>query len=64
MSQTAAERKSAERQRQREAGRVAVTVWVHPDDRARVQRYADRANRARSATMNATQVGEHSVNAE
>jgi hypothetical protein len=46
---TAAQRKADERQRQREAGRVAVTVWVHPEDRARVQRYAERANRQRDA---------------
>jgi len=30
---TAAERKAAERQRHRDAGRVAVTVWVYPSAR-------------------------------
>ena len=46
---TPAQRKADERERQRLAGRVMVTVWVHPDDRARVQRYAERANRQRAA---------------
>lgn len=44
---TPAQYKSDERERQRKAGRVAVTVWVHPDDRSRVQRYAATANKRR-----------------
>ncbi len=43
-----AQRKADERERQRQLGRVAVQVWVHPDDRARVQRYAERVNKERS----------------
>lgn len=39
-----AERKAAERQRQRDAGRVAVQVWVHPDDREKLARYIKRLN--------------------
>lgn len=34
---TAAQRKAAERQRQKEAGRVPVTVWVWPEFRADVR---------------------------
>lgn len=41
---TPAERKEAERQRHRDLGRVEVRVWVQPEDRPRVQRYADRIN--------------------
>lgn len=44
MAQTPAERKAAERKRQREAGRVAVTVWIDPTDRKRVTKYIDRLN--------------------
>lgn len=42
---------AAKRQREKEAGRVAVTVWIHPDDRERLRAYAARLNspsRARS----------------
>jgi hypothetical protein len=44
---TPAQRKQDERERQRQLGRVPVQVWVHPDDRARVQRYAARVNKER-----------------
>lgn len=44
---TAAERKAAERQRQRDAGRVVVQVWVHPDDRAKLAHYIKRLNERR-----------------
>ena len=45
---TPAERKAAERQRQRERGRVAVQVWVHPDDREKLARYIKRVNGRRN----------------
>ena len=44
---TPAQRKADERARQAQLGRVPVQVWVHPDDRARVQKYAARVNKAR-----------------
>ena len=44
MAQTPAERKAAERKRQRQAGRVAVTVWIDPADRKKVTKYIDRLN--------------------
>jgi len=44
---TAAERKSAERQRQRDLGRVVVQVWIHPDDRAKLAHYIKRLNERR-----------------
>jgi len=44
---TPAERKAAERQRQRELGRVVVQVWVHPDDRAKLAHYIKRLNERR-----------------
>ncbi len=46
---TAAERKAAERQRQRDAGRVVVQVWVHPDDRVKLAHYIKRLNERRDA---------------
>ena len=33
---TAAQRKADERQRHKDAGLVAVTVWIRPDDRAKL----------------------------
>ena len=42
-----AQRKADERTRQRDLGRVPVQVWVDPEDRARVQRYAARLNKQR-----------------
>ncbi len=44
---TPAQRKEDERTRHRLLGRVPVQVWVHPEDRARVQEYAARANKKR-----------------
>lgn len=44
MTQTPAQRKAAERARHKEAGRVAVTVWVYPQDREKVARYIKRLN--------------------
>ena len=55
MTQTAAERKAAERTRHKEAGRVAVTVHIYPEDRAKLAHYIkrlnDRAERRRSANL-------------
>lgn len=53
MTQTAAERKAAERTRHKEAGRVAVTVHIYPEDRPKLAHYIkrlnERADRRRSA---------------
>lgn len=35
---------AAKREREKKAGRVAVTVWIHPDDRERLRAYAARLN--------------------
>lgn len=43
-AKTPAQRKAGERQRQRDLGRVAVTVWIHPDDRAKLAHYIKRLN--------------------
>lgn len=42
MTLTATQRKAAERARHKEAGRVAVTVWIYPEDRAKLARYIKR----------------------
>jgi len=47
-AKTAAQRKAAERARQKEAGRVVVQVWVHPDDREKLAHYIRRLNDRRS----------------
>lgn len=44
MTQTAAERKAAERARHKDAGRVAVTHHIYPEDREKVARYIQRLN--------------------
>jgi uncharacterized protein (DUF2236 family) len=44
MTTPAAKWKAAERARYKEAGRVAVTVWVWPEDRKKVARYIKRLN--------------------
>lgn len=44
MSQTPAQRKAAERQRQKDHGRVAVQVWIDPADRVKLARYIKRLN--------------------
>ena len=41
---TPAERKAAERARHKEAGRVAVTVYVLPEARKLLRRYVKRLN--------------------
>ena len=41
---TAAQRKAAERQRHKDAGRVAVTVHIYPVDRKKLGRYIKRLN--------------------
>ena len=53
MTQTAAERKAAERARHKEAGRVAVSVYIYQEDRTKLAHYIkrlnERAERRRSA---------------
>lgn len=41
---TAAQRKADERQRYRDAGLVAVTVWINQADRAKLAHYIKRLN--------------------
>lgn len=43
-----AQRKAAERARYRALGRVPLQVWIHPDDRALVRRFADELNARRA----------------
>ena len=47
MTTPAAKWKAAERARHKEAGRVAVTVWIWPEDRERLARYIKRLNERR-----------------
>ena len=51
MPKTPAQRKAAERQRQRDMGRVVVQVWIYLADRAKLARYIkllnERADRAK-----------------
>ncbi len=49
IARTASQRKADERQRKRDAGRVAVTVWIDPADRDNVARYIKRLNQRRKA---------------
>lgn len=44
MTTPAAQRKAAERARHKEAGRVAVAVWIWPEDREHLARYVKRLN--------------------
>ncbi len=44
MTTPAAKWKAAERARHKEAGRVAVTVWVYPAARDKLHRYVQRLN--------------------
>jgi uncharacterized membrane protein YozB (DUF420 family) len=44
MTTPAAHRKAAERARHKDAGRVAVTVWIYPTARERLTRYVKRLN--------------------
>ena len=46
-AQTAAQRKRAERERNREAGYKLVQFWIHPTDYARLRRYIDAKNKRR-----------------
>lgn len=52
MTTPAAQRKAAERARHKEAGRVAVTHHIYPEDREKVARYikrlVERTERARA----------------
>jgi hypothetical protein len=43
-AKSAAQRKAEERQRQKDAGRVAVTVWIDPSDRLKLAHYVKRLN--------------------
>lgn len=47
MTTTAAQRKAAERSRHKEAGRVAVTVHIYPEDRDKLAHYIKRLNERR-----------------
>lgn len=47
MTTPAAQRKAAERARHKDAGRVAVTVWIWPEDRDHLARYIKRLNERR-----------------
>lgn len=44
MTTPAAKWKAAERARHKEAGRVAVTVYIYPADRGKMARYIKRLN--------------------
>jgi hypothetical protein len=44
VSKTPAQRKAAERQRQRDMGRVVIQVWIDPADRQKLTRYIKRMN--------------------
>ncbi len=44
MTTQAAKWKAAERARHKEAGRVAVTVYIYPEDREKLARYIKRLN--------------------
>jgi hypothetical protein len=58
MTTPAAKWKAAERARHKDAGRVAVTVHIYPDDREKLAHYIkrlnDRAERRRSANAEVT----------
>lgn len=57
MSQTPAQRKAAERQRQKDQGRVAVQVWIDPADRVKLARYIKRLNERATSLTRATDGG-------
>lgn len=48
-AKTANERKAAEHARHRALGRTPVQLWVDPEDRERLRRYAERLNRRRQS---------------
>lgn len=43
-ARSAAQRKADERQRYKDAGLVAVQVWINPRDREKLARYVKRLN--------------------
>ena len=47
LTKSPAQRKQEERDRYREAGLVAVQVWIKPKHRERLYRYVERLNRER-----------------
>ena len=51
MTQTPAKRKSAERARHKESGRVAVTHYIYPEDRPKLASYIKRLNRRTELKM-------------
>ena len=57
MSQTPAQRKAAERQRQKDQGRVAVQVWIDPADRVKLAHYIKRLNERTTRPSRATDGG-------
>ena len=59
MTQTAAERKAAERTRHKEAGRVSVTVHIYPEDREKLAHYIKRLNERAERRSSANTEGEH-----
>lgn len=50
MTTPAAKWKAAERARHKEAGRVAVTVYIYPQDREKLARYVKRLNQRAEET--------------
>jgi hypothetical protein len=51
---TAARRKAEERHRHKTAGRVAVTLYIYPEDRANVALYIKRLNKRRKRSQEQT----------
>jgi GIY-YIG catalytic domain len=51
---TVAQRKAEERQRHKAAGRVAVTLYIYPEDRASVALYIKRLNKRRKRDQEQT----------
>jgi len=47
----AAKWKADERQRKKDAGLVAVTVWINPPDRAKLARYVKRLNQRSGSAL-------------
>jgi hypothetical protein len=64
MTQTAAQRKAAERGRHKDAGRVAVTHYIYPADRPRLARYVARLVRRVNPNTKRTQDAENSGKGE
>ena len=66
MTTPAAKWKAAERARHKEAGRVAVTVHIYPEDRELVARYIkrlnERAERRRAGYAEVTGLGRNRSN--